>query len=87
MGEIDWTNRVRDEEVLHEVSEERNSLYTCIIKRREINWIGHIFFRNCLLKHVIEKKKLEWGIEVTGRRRNYVCSYWMISRKREDTGN
>jgi hypothetical protein len=31
------------------------------------NWIGQIFRRNCLLKHVIERK-IEERIEVTGRR-------------------
>jgi hypothetical protein len=37
------------------------------IKRRKANWIGHIWRRNCLLKHVIEGK-LEGRIEMTGRR-------------------
>jgi hypothetical protein len=37
------------------------------INRRKDNWIGHIWRRNCLLKHVIEGK-IEGGIEVTGRR-------------------
>jgi hypothetical protein len=55
---------VRNEEVLHRVKEERNSLHT--IKTREANWIGHILCRNCLLKHVIEGK-LEGRIEMTGR--------------------
>jgi hypothetical protein len=31
------------------------------------NWIGHILRRNCLLKHVIERK-LEGRTEMTGRR-------------------
>jgi hypothetical protein len=43
-----------NEEVLHRVKEERNILHT--IKRRKANWIGHILLRNCLLKHVIERK-------------------------------
>jgi hypothetical protein len=50
--EISSTNRVRNEEVLHRVKEERNILHT--IKRRKANWIGHILRTNCLLKHVIE---------------------------------
>ena len=37
------------------------------IKRRKADWIGHILHRNCLLKHVIERK-LEGRIEMTGRR-------------------
>jgi len=39
-------------EVLRWVKEERNILQT--VKRRDVNWIGHIWRRNCLLKHVIE---------------------------------
>jgi hypothetical protein len=37
---ISWTDRVRNEEVLHTIKEERNILYT--IKRRKAIWIGHI---------------------------------------------
>jgi hypothetical protein len=63
--EISWTDRVRNEEVLHRVKEERNIVHT--IKRWKANWIGHILRRNCLLKHVIEGK-LEGRIEMAGRR-------------------
>jgi hypothetical protein len=52
--EISWTGRVRNEEVLNRVKEERNILHT--IKRRRANWICHILHRYCLLKHVIEGK-------------------------------
>jgi hypothetical protein len=52
MEKISWTDRVRNEEVLRRVKEERNILHT--VKRRKANWIGHILRRNCLLKHVIE---------------------------------
>jgi hypothetical protein len=62
---ISWTDRVRNEEVLHRVKEERNILHT--IKRRKANWIGHMLHRNCLLKHVIEGK-VEGRTEMTGRR-------------------
>jgi hypothetical protein len=55
---------VRNEEVLHRVKEDKNIVHT--IKRRKVNWIGHILRRNCLLKHVIEEK-IEGMIEVTGR--------------------
>ena len=54
MEKISWTDHVRNEEVLHRVNEERNILHT--VKSRKANWIGHILFRNCLLKHVIEGK-------------------------------
>jgi hypothetical protein len=65
MEKISWTDRVRNEEVLHRVKEERNILHK--IKRRKANWIGHILRRNCLLKHVIEGK-LEERIKMMGRR-------------------
>jgi hypothetical protein len=65
MEKISWTDRVRNEEVLQRVKEERNILHT--IKRRKANWIGHILRRNCILKHVI-KGKLEGRIEITGKR-------------------
>jgi hypothetical protein len=65
MEKISWTDRVRNEEVLHRVKEERNILHT--VKRRKANWIGHILRRNCLLKHDVEGK-IEGRIEVTGRR-------------------
>jgi hypothetical protein len=65
MEKISWTDRVRNEEVLHRVKEERNIVHT--IKRRKVNWVGHILRRNCLLKHVIEGK-LEGRIEMTERR-------------------
>jgi hypothetical protein len=61
---ISWTDRVKNEDILHRVKEERNSLHT--IKRRKDDWIGHILRRNCLLKHVIEGK-IDGRINVTGR--------------------
>jgi hypothetical protein len=63
MEKISWTDRVRNEEVVHRVKD-RNILNT--IKRRKANWIGHVLRRNCLLKHVTEGK-LEGRIEMTGR--------------------
>jgi hypothetical protein len=65
MEKITWTDRVRNEEVLHRVKEERNILHTT--QRRKANWIGHILRRNYLLKNVIEGK-LEGRLEMTGRR-------------------
>jgi hypothetical protein len=46
------------------VKEVRSILHT--VKMRKVNWIGHILYRNCLLKHVIEGKT-EARIKVTGR--------------------
>jgi hypothetical protein len=44
MEKISWTDRVRNEEVLHRVKEERNIVHT--IKRRKANWIGHNLLTN-----------------------------------------
>jgi HD superfamily phosphohydrolase len=55
MEKISWTDHVRNEEVLLRVSEQSNILHE--IKKRKVNWIGHIFRRNCLLKEVIEGNK------------------------------
>jgi hypothetical protein len=49
---ISRIDRVRNEEVLHRVEEERNIIHT--IKRRIDDWIAYILRRKCLLKHVIE---------------------------------
>jgi hypothetical protein len=53
MEKNSWTDRVRNEEVLHRDKEERNILRT--IRRRKADWIGHILRRKSF-KHVIEGK-------------------------------
>jgi hypothetical protein len=50
--EISWTDRVRNE-VRQRVKGREE--YPQIIKKRKDNWIGHILYRNCLLKHVTER--------------------------------
>jgi len=65
LGKISWTDRVRNEEVLLRVNEQRNILHE--ISERKEEWIGHILRRNCFLQGVIEGK-IKGGIEVTGRR-------------------
>ena len=57
--DISCTDRMRNEEVLHRVKEDRNVLHTA--KRRKANWIGHSLHRNCLLEHFIEWKIEEGG--------------------------
>ena len=47
-------------------NEQRNILHA--IRKRKVNWIGHILRRNCLLQQVIEGK-IKGQIEVTKRRR------------------
>ena len=49
------TDRVRNEEVLHRVKEERNIKYT-EKKKRKANWIGHILRSNCILRQIIGQK-------------------------------
>jgi hypothetical protein len=49
MEKISWTDRVKNE-----VSIQSTVCIPQTIKRRKVNWIGHILFRNGLLKHVIE---------------------------------
>jgi hypothetical protein len=65
MGKIGWTDRVRNEEELCGVKEERNILRTA--ERRKADWIGQIWRGNWLLKRVKEGM-LEGRIEVAGRR-------------------
>jgi len=65
MEKISWTDRVRNEEVLLRVKEQRNILHE--ISKWMANWIGHILRRNCLIQRVTEGKIKGW-IEVTGRR-------------------
>jgi len=50
------------------------------------NWIGHIFCRNCLLKHITEGR-IEESIEVAGGQRIRCKQLLDNLRKREDTGN
>src|SRR5215475_12429858 len=61
---ISWTDHVRNEAVLLRVKVQRNILHE--IRKRKVNWIGHILHRNCLLQRVTEGK-IQGGIEVTGR--------------------
>ena len=89
--EISWTDRVRNEDVLHRVKEERNILHT--VKRRKADWIGHILHRDCLEKHIIEGK-IGGGTQVTeiqGRRRNQLLDrlkktrgYWNFKEEALD---
>ena len=51
MEKMNWADRVENYEALQSVKDERNILET--IKRRKVNWIGHIWRRNSLLKHGI----------------------------------
>jgi hypothetical protein len=63
MEKISLIDGVKNEEVLEESRRRGNPTN---IKIRKANWIGHIWHRNCLIKHVIEEK-IEGTIEMTGR--------------------
>jgi len=54
MGDISWTDHVKNEEVFRRVKEERNILNR--MNRRKANWLDKALRRNCILKHVIEGK-------------------------------
>jgi hypothetical protein len=65
MEKISWNDHVRNEEILLTVKEQRNIVHET--SKREANWIGHMWRRNCILQQVFEGK-IKGGIEATGRR-------------------
>jgi hypothetical protein len=80
-----------DVEVLHRLKEERNAGHT--IQRRNANNIGHIFYTNFLLKHVIEeeKERMIEGKGRRGRRRKHLLDrgkkekmYWNLKKEALD---
>ena len=54
MEGIKWTEKVRNEEVMRRVGEQRTLLET--IRKRKRNWLGHILRRDCLQRRVMEGK-------------------------------
>jgi len=91
MEKISWADRGRDGEVLYRVKEERNILPA--VKRRNANIIGHIFYKNFLLKHVIEEemeRRIE-GKRIRGRRHKHLLDrvkkeniYWNLKKEALD---
>ncbi|KAI5738445.1 hypothetical protein M8J77_007179 [Diaphorina citri] len=49
---IKWSDKVRNEEVLRRVGEERTILRT--IKKRKRSWLGHILRRDCIQRRIME---------------------------------
>jgi len=47
LEKINWTDHVKNEEILLRVKEQGNVLYE--ISKQKANWIGHILHINCLL--------------------------------------
>ena len=62
MENISWTDRVRNEEVLRRVKDEKKILQ--IINGRKGYWIGRILRMTCLLNRITEAK-IEGRIKVT----------------------
>ena len=60
--------------IFQRIKEEKNILHT--IKWRKANWNGHIFYRNCILKYVIQGK-IKGGED----EEEDVSSYWTTLRK------
>ena len=54
MEKIRWIDRVKNEGILHRITDERNTLY--VTERRKDKRSGHILRRNSLLRHLIEGK-------------------------------
>jgi len=54
MERINWTDCVRNQEVLQSDKEKKNKLQA--IKKKDGQWGGHVLRRNCLLEHVVEGK-------------------------------
>ena len=60
MERVSWQDRKSNEQVLHDVGEERSMVQT-VIKIKK-NWIGHVLMGEGLMKDVIEGR-------IEGRRR------------------
>ena len=54
---ISWTEHKTNEEVLNMVKEERKLMET--IRKRQLNWIGHILRRGSLIKTVVEGRRFQ----------------------------
>jgi hypothetical protein len=54
MEKIGWTDRVRNEEVLPTVKEQRNILHE--ISKRKANWIGHICVETVFYSRLLKER-------------------------------
>jgi hypothetical protein len=54
LEKINWTDHVKNEEILLRVKEQGNVLHE--ISKQKANWIGQILRINCLLQRVIKGK-------------------------------
>lgn len=81
MEGIKWVDKVRNEEVLRRVGEEREILKT--IRKRKRNWLGHWMRRDCLLIDVMEGTVN--GRRGRGRRRYQMVDSIRIGNSYEKT--
>ena len=81
MEKISWRDRVRNEEVLRRVGEERSLLVT--VWKRKAKWIGHIMRSDGLLRVVMEGRMM--GKRSRGRRRMMMLDDIMEERKYHQT--
>jgi hypothetical protein len=56
MEKISWTDRVRNEEGLLRVKEQRNTRILHEISKWKANWIGHILGRNCFCNRLLKER-------------------------------
>lgn len=87
MERVSWQDKKSNEQVLHDVGEERSMVQT-VVKRKK-NWIGHVLRGEGMMKDVIEGR-VE-GKRAVGRRRQSMLhelmeegSYEQMKRKAED---
>jgi hypothetical protein len=80
MEKIIWTDRVGNE-VLN--SQRVEECRTCK-DRRNARWIGHMFSKNCVIKHFFIEGKIEGKKEVRQRRRTR--STQLLHGLKEKTG-
>jgi hypothetical protein len=62
----------KNSEVLYRFKEETNILHT--IKRRKVNWIGHILRRNVLLNILLKENLREDGCDGNARKKTYAAT-------------
>jgi hypothetical protein len=86
MEQISWTDRVRNEEILLRVKEQRNIQH---VARMKVNWIGQILYEDCLSEQIVEGKIERRGRR--GRRRKQLLdnlkeniSYWKLKEEALD---
>jgi hypothetical protein len=78
VGPIGWEMKLQKGKM------EKNKLQP--MKRGNANWIGHIWLRNCLLKHAFDGNT-DGRMKSREDKEEDLSSYWISFRKREGTVN